>query len=203
MITMRTYRSHLRCRLTGENCRALRARLPADRRTANSVHTLRFTSYRRDADSDGARYAMHYFDQDPDYVILERRTADAQVTATLTEAECRALLVGDTDWLLSRQDPMLREFHASIVREMLLPRILLTYQREYYTLEDGKTWVALNTDIRTTLEHMDFLNPEQLVRLTAGQEGEHILEVVCREDMPEDLRRLLREAVPDCPLRQE
>ena len=198
MTMTRTYRRHVRYRVTGQECRALREQLASIRQTDNRVHTLRFTSYRLDAETEKqrGRYALHYFDNDPSYLFLERRGEHALNSAILTEAECRALLAGDTDWLLGRRDPLLHDLHDSITRQMLLPSVLLSYRRERFDLPDKGAWLALNTDIRTTLEHMDFLDPEQLAVVTAKQPGEQMLEVGCQEELPEELAKVLNETVP-------
>ena len=114
----------------------------------------------------------------------------------VTEAECRALLAGETGWLLDRRNPVLRDFHAALTQQMLLPRVLLTYHREAYALDGMDLWVALDSDIRATLQHMDFLDPDLLARDTADQTGRMLLSISYSRAIPDELLCLLEETAP-------
>ena len=175
------YPHQLKYRITPADYTALRARLSAAALEEDrSVHTLLFDSYRGrvpaltsgDAGLDipaDPRFSLHYFDDD---------------------------LAGETDWLLDRRNPVLRDFHSSLTRRMLLPRVLLSYQREVYALEELDLWVALDTDIRTTLQHMDFLDPDLLARDTAGLTGQMLMEISYSSVIPDDILCLLEETAP-------
>ncbi len=193
------YPHQLKYRITPADYTALRTRLSAAAlEEGRSVHTLLFDSYRGrvpaltsgDAGLDipaDPRFSLHYFDDDPTYLLLERRQDQRSDGTMVTEAECRALLAGETDWLLDRRNPVLRDFHSSLTRRMLLPRVLLSYQREVYALEELDLWVALDTDIRTTLQHMDFLDPDLLARDTAGLTGQMLMEISYSSVIPDDI----------------
>ena len=79
---------------------------------------------------------------------------------------------------------------------MLLPQVLLTYHREAYTLDGMDLWVALDSDIRTTLQHMDFLDPDLLARDTADQTGRMLLEISYSTTIPDSLLCMLEEIAP-------
>ena len=154
MTTKHPYPHQLKYRITQTDYAALRARLSEaalEEGGARSVHTLLFDSYRSrtPALTDGGpdpRFSIHYFDDDPTYLLLERHVDLHSDGAMVTEAECRALLAGETDWLLDQHNPVLLDFHSSLTERMLLPRVLLSYQRELYSLGDLDLWVALDTD---------------------------------------------------------
>jgi len=188
---------------------ALRSRLsaavPEDR--AGDIHTLLFTSYRNRtsahpmrelcmAGQSGTCFSLNYYDNDPSYLLLERRQYQESGTVMVTEAECRALLSGETDWLLDCRNPILHDFHSSLTQQMFLPQVLLTYHREIYTLDGRDVWVALDSDIRASLQHMDFLDPELLARDTAGQEGRILMEINYSSEIPDDVLCLLEETAP-------
>lgn len=199
----------LRYQITPEDCASLRACLSAraKEREARSVHAMFFTSYRDRVPRDPmgeilaperteAQFSLHYYDNDPTYLILERRLDGRRTSAMVAEAECRALLAGETDWLLDRRNPLLREFHESLTERMLLPQVLLTYHREVYSADGLDLWVALDTDIRASLEHMDFLDPQQLERGVTGQDGRILLEISYSDRIPDDVIYLLEETAP-------
>lgn len=195
MTTTQPYQHQLLYQITPEDYNALRTQLSAAAPEASGtgcVHTLRFNSYRPlPEDMEKASFALYYFDNDPTYLLLERRLGDERTTAMVAEAECRALLAGETDWLLERRNPVFREFYDGITEQMLLPQVLLTYHREVYTLDGLDLWVALDTDIRSSLQHMDFLDPDLLARDTAGQEGQLRLAISYSNMIPENMVQLL------------
>lgn len=114
----------------------------------------------------------------------------------VAEAECRALLAGETDWLLDRHNPLLLDFHESLTERMLLPQMLLSYQREIYMADGLDLWIALDTDIHASLQHMDFLDPRQLERDTVGQEGRILMEISYSDHIPDNVLCLLEETAP-------
>ena len=206
MTTSRPYQNQMKYQLTASDYRALRSRLSgtaAESGDAGHIHTLRFASYRPRLASGQdqtppatPQFALSYYNSDPTYLFLERQMECAYDCAMVTEAECRALLAGQTDWLLARHNPVLRDFYSAITEQMLLPHVLLSYHRETYSLDDLELWVALDTDLRTTLQHMDFLDPDLLARDTAGQEGMRLLQISYSTTIPDHILCVLEEAAP-------
>lgn len=196
----------LHYQITPEDYNALRTCLStrASAGETGSVHTMFFTSYRDYITSrTGAelaapehRFSLSYYNDDPTYVLLERRAAEQRTTAMVTEAECRALLAGETSWILNRHDPVLLDFYDGLTERMLLPQMMVVYQREIYTSDKLDLCVALDTDIRSSLQHMDFLDPGQLVQDVARQEGRILMEVSYSDVIPDDVLCLLAENAP-------
>ena len=209
MTTNQTQLHRLHYQITPEDYTSLRACLSsrAEEKGASSVHTMVFYSYRDQvptnpvgdlliAEQTGLRFSLHYYDDDPTYLILERRQDGQRTSAMVAEAECRALLAGETDWLLARHNPLLLDFHECLTERMLLPQMLLTYHREVYTADGLDLWVALDTDIRASMQHMDFLDPQQLKRDTTDQDGKILLEISYSDQIPDDVLCLLEENAP-------
>ena len=198
----------LRYALTRADYQALRDRLAAAGPSpagggSGWVHTLGFASYinalpgRGQESQSDARFSLHYYNNDPTFLMLERREGQTSATAMVAEAECRALLAGETDWLAERHDPVLRDFHAGLTERMLLPQVLLFYHRESYTLlEDYGIWLALDTDISVSLQHEDFLDPELLTREAVAQTGRTLLEISYTDTIPDRFLCLLEETAP-------
>lgn len=205
MTTTHPYAHHLRYKLTSADYTALRARLAADgaRGQTTGIHTLRFANYRAalpDARSEDIpadlRFSLHYYDNDPSYLRLVRQYGGESTFTIIAEAECRALLAGETDWLLDRSNPVLQDFYECLTDQLLLPQVLLSYQREIYRLDGLDLWIALDTDIRTSLEHMHFLDPELLEQDSAGQRDQFLLEVSYSDEIPDELLCLFEETAP-------
>lgn len=205
MTTTHPYAHHLRYQLTAADYTALRSRLIADNAHCRTtgIHTLRFASYRgalSDARSQDIpadlHFSLHYYDNDPSYLRLVRQSGGESTYTIIAEAECRALLAGETDWLLERYNPVLQDFYEGLTDQLLLPQVMLSYQREVYHLDGLDLWVALDTDIRSSLEHMHFLDPELLERDSACQEKQFLLEVSYSNEIPDELLCLFEETAP-------
>ena len=193
---IRTRQMHYQ--ITPEDYTALRAFLSAKGAAgqAGSVHTMFFISYLDRIQENeglavpgqsGAQFALHYYDNDPTYLRLERQLGGQRTSAMVTEAECRALLAGETDWLLDRHDPLFQDFYEGLTERMLLPQMMLTFHREVYTADGLDLWVALDTNIRASLQHMDFLDPQLLEQEMEGQEGRILMEVSYSDRIPDDV----------------
>ena len=205
MTATRPYAHHLRYKLNAPDYTTLRSRLtasiPSPRVTG--IRSLRFASYRnafplsenQDAPAD-RHFSLHYYDNDPTYLRLVRQCGGESTYAIIAEAECRALLSGETDWLLNRTNPVLQDFHNCLTDQLLLPQVMLSYQREIYHVESLDMWIALDTDIHSSLDHMHFLDPERLDRDADGQEGQILLEVSYSDDIPDDVLCMLEESAP-------
>ena len=208
MTTTNPYPHTLKYAITRTDYEALHHRLSTaagqDTGTSESwINTLFFASYRNrvlpahgQQSDNRSDFALHYYNNDPTYLLLEQYRGEEPESAMVTEAECRALLAGETGWLLERRNPVLRDFHTALTEQMLLPQVLLTYHREAYTLDGQDLWVALDSDIRATLQHMDFLDPDLLARDTANQEGRMLLAISYNRTIPDNLLCLLEETAP-------
>lgn len=199
----------LHYQITPEDHAALRSRLSAGTESAGTrcIHRMYFTSYRNripgnpmeeffSTEAEEARFSLQYYDNDPSYLMLERWQDGQHASAMVTEAECRALLAGETDWLQARSNPVLQDFYDSLTERMLLPQVLVTYQREVYTSDGMGLWVALDTDIRATLQHMDFLDPQRLAQCAVEQEGRILMEIGYTDTIPDHVLCLLEESAP-------
>ncbi|MDE7243238.1 MAG: hypothetical protein K2O18_04575 [Oscillospiraceae bacterium] len=202
MTTPIPYAHRMHYKLTPSDYAALHTRLSAAvPGRAAAVHTLRFASYRftnrwTQNAAENLRFSLHYYDNDPTYLQLVRQQGEEYTYTMVAEAECRALLSGDTDWLLGRSNPVLQDFYECLTGQMLLPQVMMTCRREIYRLSNLDLWVALDTDIRTSLEHMKFLDPEQLALETAEQEGQYLMELSYSDTIPDNILCILEETAP-------
>ena len=202
MTTTVPYAHRMRYRIHPSDYAALHTKLTAaaPMRSA-AVHTLRFASYRpavrwTQNDAQDLYFSLHYYDNDPTYLQLVRQQGEEHTYTMVAEAECRALLSGDTDWLLGRSNPVLQDFYDSLTSRLMLPQVMICYRREVYHLDGLDMWVALDTDIRTSLEHMKFLDPELLAEDTADQEGKYLMEISYSDSIPDNILCILEETAP-------
>lgn len=202
MTTTVPYAHRMRYKITPADYAALHSKLTAAiPGRSSTIHTLRFASYRfadrwTQNDAEDLHFSLHYYDNDPSYLRLVRQRGEEYTYTMVAEAECRALLSGETDWLLNRSNPVLQDFYDCLSSRLLLPQVMMSYQREIYRLNSLDLWIALDTDIRTSLEHMNFLDPELLAQDTAGQEGKYLLEISYSDTIPDNILCILEETAP-------
>ena len=195
----RTYRLHR------SDCAALLEQLEAlqpEHQDICDIHALCFASYMdgapvidREGPCSAAYYSLQYLHQDPTYLFLHHAGSDTQ-PAMVTEEECRALLSGETDWLLARHNPLLRSFHDDLTENMFLPRTLLNCTRRTMTLPGGCVRFALHTDYRTAMPDMDFLDPQQLLPKLTPFESGIFLRITADGEIPDEILCMIREAAP-------
>ena len=207
MTTTRSCSRQLHYQITRSDHDALRSRLSAGTAatTVSCVHRMFFASYRDRVSAQHieellvpqeARFSLQYLDNDPSYLALERSQGGTRSVAMVSEAECRALLSGDLDWMEARHDPVLLDFYDGLTERMLLPQVTISYRREVYTPEGLGMWVALDTDLRASLQHMDFLDPQRVAEHTASQEGKILMEIGYSDTIPDQVLCLLEETAP-------
>ena len=189
--------------LTESDCAAMRQRLQAmqvPHTDDGQIHALCFAGYANGIPSaDGPRtdeyYTLQYLHCDPSYLLLRLVGSEAEETM-VTEEECRALLAGETDWLLQRHNPLLRRFHEELTEYMLLPRILLSCTRERFTLPESGMVFTFHHDLRSTMEHMDFLDPQRLEPELEPEDTGICLHITAPDGIPDEILCLIRETAP-------
>ncbi len=110
------------------------------------------------------KYRIRLYNHDPSVIHLERKFKHGDLgykdSATLTEAQARAIACGDTAWMAQSADEVVLGFYSRICNEGLAPKVIVDYTREPFVFAAGNVRVTLDYNIRTALRCTDFLNPE-------------------------------------------
>ncbi len=142
------------------------------------------------------KWRIRYYNDDFSYITLEKKCKHnslcLKLDAILTEAECRALLNGNIDWMLTHTSQLVREFYYKLKTQQLKPRVLVSYEREPYIYIPGNVRVTFDRNIRTSLYHQRFLEPSvQDISATVTPDI-IILEVKYDDYLPEIISNLLQ-----------
>ena len=136
------------------------------------------------------KFRIRYYDFDTSLIHLEKKSKrsglGSKESATITAAQAQAIVDGDLGWMISSEDPLVRELYSKMVTQGLRPRTIVDYTREAYIYGPGNVRITLDYDIRTGLSSTDFLNPA-CVTIPAGDSGA-ILEVKWDEFLPSVIR---------------
>lgn len=84
-------------------------------------------------------------------------------SAPMTEAELKALLSGDTSWMLKREDSLIHELYVRMKTEQLRPKTIVAYRREPFVYGPGNVRVTFDYDIRSGICSTDLLGEAVLV----------------------------------------
>lgn len=105
------------------------------------------------------KFRIRYYNGDTSLIRLEKKSKDNNLSrkesASLTLFEVEELLKGKTDWMLMREDNLIRELYAKMQCQYLRPRTIVDYLRIPYVFKPGNVRVTLDYDIRmgTDLAH--------------------------------------------------
>ncbi len=142
------------------------------------------------------KFRIRYYNDDFSYITLEKKMKDnnlcLKLDAPVTEIECRMLLDGKLDWMLSHPSPLIQELYAKMKGSQLRPRVLVSYIREPYIYAPGNVRVTFDFDIRTTLWHKEFLEPHVWDIRATDTPGQMIMEVKYDDFLPEIIQDLIQ-----------
>lgn len=152
---------------------------------------------KRDGIQKREKFRIRYYNDDLSFLALEKKSKynslGQKTHAVLTEAECRALLCGNTaDWMPNHPSALVRELYSKLHTQLLRPRVQVSYLREPYVYAPGNVRVTFDSDIRSSLYRLDFLTPQSPdIRMTE-QPGDMVMEVKYDAFLPELIACLLQ-----------
>ena len=158
--------------------------------------TLNDTALRQNIDGIGTRekFRLRFYDGDRSFIRIEKKIRRGNLTAKesvrITCEETERLLRGETDWMAGSGRDLVAEFGFCIRSRGLRPCTVVDYRRIPFVYDPGSVRITLDTDIRTGLHRIDFLNPG-LLTIPAGEPAV-ILEVKWDTFLPDVLRSALQ-----------
>lgn len=123
---------------------------------------------------------------------MKRNDLCLKLSAQLSEAECRALLQGNLDWMLDHPSELVRELRCKMTLQQLRPRVVVSYFREPYVYGPGNVRVTFDSQIRSSLFQRDFLRRELTDISATNGPGDMILEIKYDAYLPEIIADLLQ-----------
>lgn len=113
-------------------------------------------------------------------------------SATITETEFLRILEGDTEWMISCDDSLIRELYIKEKTQQLKPRVIVSYDREPYVYEAGNVRVTFDSDIRSSLyQPLTDMDSEGLIDARM-EPGRMIMEVKYDSYLPMVISDLLQ-----------
>ncbi len=126
-----------------------------------------------DGVNEREKFRIRYYNRDTSVIHLEKKSKRGGLgnkqSASLTAREAQSIVDGDTDWMISHDDPLIRELYIKMRTKQLRPKTIVDYTREPFVYGPGNVRITLDYHIRTGLNGTDFLNPD-CVMIPAGDE---------------------------------
>ena len=136
------------------------------------------------------KFRIRYYNRDTGFMQLEKKSKrnglGTKFQARLSKEEAQSVVDGDLDWMIQKDDPLIREFYVKMHDQGLRPKTIVDYVREPYIYDAGNVRVTFDYDIRTALACTDFLDPG-CVTVPAPDAG-IILEVKWDAYLPDIIR---------------
>ena len=144
------------------------------------------------------KFRIRYYNFDDSYIVLEKKIKWNQLcgkdSCRVSREEAEALIHGDTDWLLKRDEALCRELYAKMRCQLLRPKVMVDYTRRAFVYAPGNVRVTIDENIRTGLGNLDFFNPN-IVTIPADITAPIILEVKYDRYLPDIIRSIVQ--LPD------
>lgn len=133
------------------------------------------------------KFRIRYYNDDMSFIRLEKKYKInglcGKCSAKVTAEQVKKILSGDIEFLFGSGDPLLQELYSKMRGQQLLPKTIVTYDREAFLFEPANVRITLDRSLRTGLASLDFLNPT--LHHTPVSDGVIVLEVKYDEFLPE------------------
>lgn len=143
------------------------------------------------------KFRIRIYNGDDSLIRLEkksrRNTLGSKESVCLSREEAQRIAAGDTDWMSSHGEELVRELHSKMHYQQLRPKTIVDYRREPFVYAPGNVRITLDWDLRTGLYCTDFLDA-RCVTLPVP-ESMYLLEVKYDNFLPDIIRDLVQ--LPD------
>ena len=137
------------------------------------------------------KFRIRYYNEDTSFIRLEKKSKIngmcLKESTPITKEECQKIIDGDIDFLLKRNQPILRELYVKMRTGLLRPKNIVAYNRESFVYAPGNTRVTLDMDICGSYNVKKFLSPD--ISMTKLYHTA-ILEVKWDEYLPEIIEKV-------------
>lgn len=106
---------------------------------------------------------LRIYDPTSDFALLELKQKQGENqqkrSLPLTRAEAERLIAGDTDVLLTHDEPFAAEIHALMSINGYAPKAIVEYDRIAFTAKENKIRVTFDRNVRATELNLNLFDP--------------------------------------------
>lgn len=140
------------------------------------------------------KYRIRIYDRSRDVIRLECKIKQGayicKTGAALSEKELECIWRGDYAFLLTRPEPLCREFYYQCVSRVMRPRVYVDYEREPFVMPAGDVRITFDKDVRGAYPAWSMFS-DQLVFQHVLDPGKLVMEVKFTEFLPRVVQKIL------------
>jgi VTC domain len=139
------------------------------------------------------RIRVYHEDQPDAKLEIKNRVRDLvyKESSTIPREDALALIAGDRDVLLKRQDATLNNAYYHMSRDLYRPVVMVDYEREAFVGPTDDIRITFDKNIRGSSIDFDLYN-KQVTTLPAFDEESVILEVKFKDVLPDWIKDILK-----------
>lgn len=140
------------------------------------------------------KYRIRIYNCSDRVIRLERKSKYGayiyKESAPLTRAEACAIIEGDYGFLKRSKHNLLREMYYECTSRILRPRVVVDYDREPFTMDEGEVRVTFDKHVRAGMGSFDIFDAK-MPTVEVLEADRMIMEVKFTSFLPKLVRRLL------------
>ncbi|MFI3231615.1 MAG: polyphosphate polymerase domain-containing protein [bacterium] len=109
------------------------------------------------------KFRIRYYNHNTDFIRLEKKSKINSLclkqSSKINKHQVADIINGNYQFLLDPNNELFTEFYSKIKGEFLKPRTIVDYSREAFIYDAGNVRITFDSDIRTGISSIDFLNP--------------------------------------------
>lgn len=144
--------------------------------------------------SSRKKYRLRTYNYSTKDIYLECKKKEGQyvkkTSAHLNRSEAEAMMAGQYDFLLHREEPVCQAFYVDHKLGLYRPKVIVDYDRIPYVMEAGDVRITFDSDVRTGFLEEGLFDKE-LPTISVLTPGQLILEVKFTEFLPNLVRDVL------------
>ncbi len=113
--------------------------------------------------SNREKFRIRYYNGDTSYIRLEKKVKTRglcqKYSTEISKEQCQRLMMGDFNFLIESKDKLLLELYVKMNTQQLRPKNIVEYTRHAFVFPAGNVRVTIDSDIRSSSQVAQFLNP--------------------------------------------
>ena len=139
------------------------------------------------------KFRFRYYNDDTSFIRLEKKSKINNLcnkqSVKVSKEQVQKIIDGDYEWMNTTEEKLLLELYSKIKGQLLIPKTIVEYIREPYTMEAGNVRITIDSEIKTGILSTDFLNQDTY--MVTANDDTMILEVKYDNYLPDVVRNII------------